>query len=1309
VLSAPPPATASTAAERGRTPAQLRDRLADVSLRDGDRLRRRIDGAARIRDDAKRARALVEIDGAISAAAAVLSARTAGRGVIDYPDLPVVARKDDIAAAIAAHQVVIVAGETGSGKTTQLPKICAELGRGTRGLIGHTQPRRIAARSVAERIAEELHSRVGGAVGYQVRFADHVGPDTYVKVMTDGILLAEVQHDRLLTRYDTIIIDEAHERSLNIDFLLGYVKQLLPKRPDLKLIITSATIDPQRFSEHFKDANGVGAPIIEVSGRTYPVDVRYRPIPEDADHDQTQAICDAVAELEREAPGDVLVFLSGEREIRDTAEALGKMNMRHTEVVPLYARLSSAEQHRVFQPHSGRRIVLATNVAETSLTVPGIRYVVDPGTARISRYSYRTKVQRLPIEAISQASAQQRAGRCGRLADGICIRLYSEEDFESRPAFTDPEILRTNLASVILQMTALGLGDIARFPFVEPPDHRNIKDGVQLLEELGALDPAQSDPRKRLTAIGGQLVQLPVDPRIARMIVAAGSYGCLREVLVIAAGLSIQDPRERPLEKQQLADASHTRFADADSDFLGYLNLWRYLKEQQAELSSNQFRRRCRSEYLNFLRIREWQDLESQLRQVAKSLGFTVAGLADPVNGDGVHRSLLAGLLSHIGLKDLEKNDYLGARGARFAIFPGSSLYKKQPLWVMASELVETSRLWARYTARIDPTWIEQAAGHLVKRNYSEPHWSAKRGAAMAHEKVTLYGVPIIADRLVTFSRIDPVVSRDLFIRNALVEGDWRTHHAFFARNVALRAQIDELEQRTRRRDVIVDDEAVFAFYDAKLPPEVVSARHFDRWWKTAVKADPSFLDLDLSTLVDPSAVEVDETAFPDEWKQGDLGLPVTYRFDPGAPADGVTVQIPVTVLNRVQAEDFSWQVPGLRTELVTALIRSLPKSLRTNFVPAPDVAADVVARLEPGSESIVQAVARELWRLRGVQISASDFDLAKVPEYLRTTFRVVDDEGDLLGAGKDLDRLRSTLAPTTRAAIASLAPGIERAGLTDWSFGSIPEPFTTVVEGLTVQGFPALVDAGDSVAIKVLDAGPAALRSTAIGVRRLVLIAVGSPVKSLQRALTNRTKLALSHNPYPSVLDLLDDCARCAVDALIAERPLPASADEFASLVQHVRRRLGATLADVVRRVEEILTVSHAVDIAVESLTDPLARADINTQLHGLLPAGFVGAAGFGRLPDLVRYLRAVETRLQKRALDPARDAQLTLDLDELASAFRQVRAQLPPSMVDDPAVGEIRWMLEELRVSFFAQSLGTKYPVSPQRIYRAIDALAP
>ncbi|GAA3228360.1 hypothetical protein GCM10020256_40560 [Streptomyces thermocoprophilus] len=807
----------------------LAARLSELPLRDAHRIGRRLEGARKIRKPEARAAVLAEIEAEIVKGEERTAARRGRVPDVSYPEqLPVSQKKDDIAAAIRDHQVVIVAGETGSGKTTQIPKICLELGRGVRGMIGHTQPRRIAARTVAERVAEELRTPLGEAVGWKVRFTDQVDPEaTFIKLMTDGILLAEIQTDRELRAYDTIIIDEAHERSLNIDFLLGYLKQLLPKRPDLKVVITSATIDPERFSRHFGDA-----PIIEVSGRTYPVEVRYRPLleedGEDADRDQITAICDAVEELQAEGPGDILVFLSGEREIRDTADALNKKQYRFTEVLPLYARLSHAEQHRVFQPHTGRRIVLATNVAETSLTVPGIKYVIDPGFARISRYSHRTKVQRLPIEPISQASANQRKGRCGRTSDGVCIRLYSEEDFLARPEFTDAEILRTNLASVILQMTAAGLGDIERFPFIDPPDHRNIRDGVQLLQELGALDPAQKDPRKRLTQTGRKLAQLPVDPRLARMVLEADRNGCVREVMVIAAALSIQDPRERPAEKQTQADQQHARFKDETSDFLAYLNLWRYVREQQKERGSSSFRRMCKQEYLNFLRIREWQDIYTQLRTVAKQMGIHLNEEDAPA--DRVHVSLLAGLLSHIGMKDVKdgnKNEYLGARNAKFAIFPGSALFRKQPRFVMSAELVETSRLWARVNAKIEPEWVEPLAGHLVKRTYSEPHWEKDQAAVMAYEKVTLYGVPIVAQRKVNYGRIDPEVSRELFIRHALVEGDWRTHHKFFADNRRLLSEVEELEHRARRRDIVVDDETLFDFYDQRVPEHVVSGGAF--------------------------------------------------------------------------------------------------------------------------------------------------------------------------------------------------------------------------------------------------------------------------------------------------------------------------------------------------------------------------------------------------------------------------------------------------------------------------------------------------
>lgn len=841
-------------------PAQL----GELMLRDQQRLQRRLQGARKIKNPDALAAMAGELESDIAAARQKVQARAAACPKISYPaNLPVSQKKQDILDAIRENQVVIVAGETGSGKTTQLPKICLELGRGVKGLIGHTQPRRLAARTVANRIADELETPLGGSVGYKVRFNDQVSDNTLVKLMTDGILLAEIQQDRLLMQYDTLIIDEAHERSLNIDFILGYLRELLPKRPDLKVIITSATIDPQRFSRHFNNA-----PIIEVSGRTYPVEVRYRPVVDDADdteRDQLQAIFDAVDELGREGPGDILIFMSGEREIRDTADALNRLNLPHTEVLPLYARLSNSEQNRVFQSHHGRRIVLATNVAETSLTVPGIKYVIDPGTARISRYSFRTKVQRLPIEPVSQASANQRKGRCGRVSEGVCIRLYSEQDFLSRPEFTDPEILRTNLASVILQMTSLGLGDIAAFPFVEAPDKRNIQDGVRLLEELGAIRTADNG-HYQLTPQGRQLAQLPIDPRLARMVLEAQKSGSVREVMIITAALSIQDPRERPMDKQQASDEKHRRFADKDSDFLAYVNLWDYLKEQQKALSSSQFRRLCRNDFLNYLRVREWQDIYTQLRQVVKELGLPVNSV--PSDYRSVHTALLTGLLSHIGQKDADKQEFTGARNARFSIFPGSGLFKKPPKWTMVAELVETSRLWGRIAARIEPEWIEPLAQHLVKRSYSEPHWSKSQGAVMASEKVTLFGLPIVAARQVNYGAIDPLLCRELFIRHALVEGDWQTRHAFFRENLKLRAEVEELEHKSRRRDILVDDETLFSFYDQRIPNDVVSGRHFDNWWKNAGRQQPDLLNFEKEMLIKDGANKISALDYPNFWHQ---------------------------------------------------------------------------------------------------------------------------------------------------------------------------------------------------------------------------------------------------------------------------------------------------------------------------------------------------------------------------------------------------------------------------------------------------------
>jgi ATP-dependent helicase HrpA len=1237
-----------------------------------------------------------------------LDRRRASVPAVSYPEaLPVSQRRDDILAAIRDHQIVIIAGETGSGKTTQLPKICLELGRGIAGMIGHTQPRRLAARTVAERIAEELDTPLGGAIGYQVRFTGQVGADTLVKVMTDGILLAEIQQDRLLRRYDTLIIDEAHERSLNVDFLLGYLKQLLPRRPDLKVVITSATIETDRFARHFAGPDGEPAPVIEVSGRTYPVEVRYRPIdPEDPDRDQTQSIVDAVHELRAEPPGDILVFLSGEREIRDTAEALERERLPATEVLPLYARLSMAEQHRVFAPHPGRRIVLATNVAETSLTVPGIRYVIDPGTARISRYSNRTKVQRLPIERVSQASANQRKGRCGRIADGICIRLYDEADFLSRPEFTDPEILRTNLASVILQMTAAGLGDIAEFPFMDPPDRRNIQDGVALLTELGAL----SEDRRQLTPLGRRLARLPIDPRLARMVLAAERNGCVREVLVVAAALSIQDPRERPSDKQAQADQAHARFADPDSDFLAYLSLWRYLQQQQKALSGNQFRRLCRAEFLNYLRVREWQDLESQLRQVVKGMGVSLPPPADAVEPARIHQSLLAGLLSHVGLKDPTGREYLGARGAKFAVFPGSALARRPPRWVMAAELVETSRLWARINARIEPEWVEELAGHLVKRSYSEPHWERKQAAVVAYEKVTLFGIPIVVSRKVNYGRIDPALSRELFIRHALVEGDWQTHHAFFHDNRRLLAEAEELEHRARRRDIVVDDEALYGFYDQRVPAEVVSGRHFDSWWKKTRRDRPDLLSFSASMLVNPSASTVDPRDFPDRWPGTSFAL--SYEFSPGSTVDGVAVDVPIAALAPLSPDPFGWQVPGLREELVTALIRSLPKAIRREFAPAPDHARDALARLAPYTEPLLDGLERELHRMTGVAVPRSAWDLSRVPDHLRPTFRVLGEDGATLASGKDLLGLKESLRDESRAAVSAAAGGIERTGLTDWTIGTLPRTVTGERGGFRVTAYPALVDEGGSVAVRLFDSVADADFAMWRGTRRLLALTVPAPVKPLQARLSNEARLVLTRNPHGSVGALLDDCVAAAVDALIAEAGGPAWSEEaFAALRERVRAGLGRTLVEVVDVVGPVLAAAHEASTRLGSMRNPAwlaSLADVRAQLAALVYPGFVADTGLARLGEMPRYLAAVARRLDRLAENPARDRERTEAVAQVQREYRELLDQVPPGHPVPDGLRDVRWMLEELRVNYFAQSLGTPYPISDKRIYRALDDLS-
>jgi ATP-dependent helicase HrpA len=1264
------------------------------------------------------------------------------------PELPVSQRKDDIARAIRDNQVVIIAGATGSGKTTQLPKILLELGKTS---IGHTQPRRIAARTVAERIAEELGSELGDLVGYQVRFTDRVGKNTRVKLMTDGILLNEIHRDRDLTKYDAIIIDEAHERSLTVDFLLGYLKQLRERRPDLSIIITSATIDPESFSKHFD-----GAPIIEVSGRTYPVEIRYRPLvaedvsseqpeAEDAeeeaanrvDRDYLEGINDALDELARESNGDVLVFLSGETEIRDAEEAIrGRINSgglhEGTEVLPLYGRLSSAEQHRVFEsrrtPGTRRRIVLATNVAETSLTVPGIRYVIDAGTARISRYSTRAKIQRLPIEAISQASANQRSGRSGRTSDGIAIRLYSEEDFTSRPEFMEPEILRTNLAAVILQMISLGLGNIADFPFLQPPDSRGIKDGLDLLTELGAVENAKpgtgaKDAAPRITRIGKQLSQLPIDPRLARMVLESKQHSTTREVMAVVAGLSIQDPRERPLDKRPQADQQHARFIDPTSDFLTLLNLWNYLEEKQKELSGNQFRRMCKNEYLNYLRVREWHDVYRQLSRLAKPLGLVIGDARS--NPDGIHRSLLAGLLSHIGLKDVAKREYIGARQTRFVIFPGSALAKKQPNAIMSAELVETSRLFARMNASIDPVWAEKLAGDLVKRSYSEPHWEKKQGAAVAFERVTLYGVTLAARRRIQFSRVDLPAARELFIRHALVEGEddltkrdkrvW----GFDASNRALRRDLEQLEERSRRRDILHDDETIFEFYDTRVPATVASVRDFEGWWKKARHDSPDLLTLSTNDLIENADdVEVDDIKFPTTWTRGDQTLALTYRFEPGTDDDGVSVAVPLPLLAGLRPEGFDWQVPGLRDELVTALIKSLPKPIRRNVVPAADWARRLLeaAPTDPASAalddgpSLTEYLAQEIARLTYATVSASDFDLGRVPAHLRVTFAVIDERGKKVGANKSLRSLQASLKPVARESVARAVERptetLERSGITNWDFGELDRSRDTTHGGNTIRAYPALIDDGDSVSLRLMSTPHDQTIAHQNGVRRLLLLAIPSPLGYINEHLTGNEKLVLAQSPYRSTNALFDDCLRACVDFVMGDREI-FSPREFESLRNEISAGLVDSLFSTVSLVASIVSGTRLADKAIRAATSmhlisPLG--DAREQLDSLVYPGFVSATGIAQLRRVPVYLKGIEHRVTKLTENPGKDRGWMSEVELATRRYTDAGGTLPLEPHPEPQIARARWMLEELRLSLFAQHLGTAESVSVQRIAKVL-----
>lgn len=1315
--------------------------------------------------------------------------------MISYPpELPVSAARDEIARAVRENQVVIVAGATGSGKTTQLPKILLELGRLR---IAHTQPRRLAARTIAERIAEELEVPLGSTVGYKVRFTDKVSEDTRIALVTDGILLNEIHRDRMLRRYDAIVIDEAHERSLNIDFLLGYLRRILPERPDLKVVITSATIDPESFARHFAAPDGTPAPVVEVSGRTYPVEVRYRPAQNrtqdepaerpgqrarppasvrssepDAEADEVGAIVSALRELDREPRGDVLVFLSGEAEIRDAAEAVRGAYAKDsspTEVLPLYGRLSAAEQHRVFEPSRvagvRRRIVLATNVAETSLTVPGIRYVVDTGTARISRYSNRSKIQRLPIEPVSQASAQQRSGRAGRTSEGIAIRLYSEEDFERRPEFTEPEILRTSLAAVILQMLSLGFGDIASFPFLTPPDSRGVKAAFDLLLELGAVRPGRSrEERARLTDIGRELARLPIDPRFARMLIEARRRGVEHDVLAIVAGLSIQDVRERPEERREEADRLHARFTDPTSDFLTLLNLWNHLQDRQAELGSSAFRRLCRAEHLNYVRVREWADVHRQLRSLlgrergrGSAREASASAAADP---DDIHRAILSGLLSQIGLLDARtvapprdrrpagdaraaKGEYLGARGTRFAIFPGSGLRKKRPSAVMAAELVETSRLFARTVAAIDPSWAEALAGDLAKRSLSEPHWSKDAGAASAYEKVTLFGVEIVSRRRVQLARFDRPLAREMFVRHALVEGEWdpsaldKRLTAFLRRNLEQRRRLEKIEERERRRDILVGDEAVFAFYDARLPSDVYDVRSFERWWTDAAQRTPRLLDLTEADLTDEGA-RAGDRGFPSRWTQGDQVLTLAYRFEPGAEDDGVTVVVPLPLLAGLRPDGFDWQVPGLRGELVTALLRALPKTIRRNVVPAADWAEKFsgdLAGLGPEdtgglpAKSLVEALAPLVQRVANQPVTAADFELERVPAHLLVSFRAVDARGRTAGSGRDLVELQSRLDNRARTSVAATidrganrvaakTPGTtpssggfpERAGLTTWSFEDLPPVIDSRVAGGVVRGYPAIVDEKTSVTVRLETSPERAAALTRAGVRRLLLLAVASPAAYVLDHLTAAEKLTIAASPYPNAKALVEDARAAVADAVLAREAgehVVRTRAEF----ERVRDAFSSVVVDdtfaAVSLTAKVLAASREVERALKSqnaLTLLPALNDVRGQLAGLVFPGFVSRLGLSRLAHLPRYLAGALERVQGMADNAGRDRQRLTEFERAATTFEEAGGRIPLPADASREIERARWLLEEFRVSLFAQRLGTAEPVSPQRIAKAL-----
>jgi ATP-dependent helicase HrpA len=1329
--------------------SQLEKLLPECMLADRFPLRRRLQQVRAQLDQQKPEqkspdKLLAELANRVRDSVARLQARKAGLPKPDYPaELPVSGKKDDIAAAIQKHQVVIVCGETGSGKTTQLPKICLELGRGVSGLIGHTQPRRIAARSVASRIAQELNSPLGQAVGYKVRFNDKLSESSYIKLMTDGILLAETQGDRFLNAYDTIIIDEAHERSLNIDFLLGYLKQLLPKRPDLKVIVTSATIDADRFSRHFE-----GAPVIEVSGRTYPVEIRYRPLgkagfsakenpPElededdlellgqdlmgikrkprvesrwleedDAEEAMEEAILDVADDLMRLGQGDILVFLPGEREIRDTADHLRKYQgrspkLKHVEILPLFARLSIEDQQKIFRSGGTRRIVLATNVAETSLTVPGIKYVIDTGLARVNRYSARAKVEQLQIEKISQAAARQRAGRCGRVSSGICVRLYDEEDFNNRSEFTDPEILRSSLASVILRMAALRLGDVNEFPFIEAPSSRLIADGYLLLQELGAVDAD-----RQITELGNQLARLPLDPRVGRMILAAKKESCLQEMLIIASALAIQDPRERPMDKREAADQAHAKFAGEQSDFMSFLKLWAFYDEAlKTKKSNKELLGKCHQNFLSFLRMKEWRELYFQLLEIAEDMEFKLND--KEASYEQIHRALLSGLLGNIGFKDGESESYQGARGIRFNIAPGSALKKQRPKWVMAAELMETTKLYARCVAKIEPDWIEPLARSLTQSHYTDPRWDRKPAQVVAWERVSLYGLTVIPKRRVHYGPINPQESREIFVREALANMEFDTRAPFFEANRRLIAEIEELEHKARRQDVLVDEHALFAFYDAIIPAGIINGAGFEKWREEAERENPRLLYLTRDALMRHGAAGVTEAQFPETMLLDGTEIALKYRFEPGHPLDGVTATVPLALLNQLDSTASEWLVPGMLREKLTALIKALPKTLRRVCVPVPEFVTGFLEQAQIGASPLIPALIAYIQQRTGLKMSADELNAEALPAHLHMNFRVVDEKGRELGMGRDWTALKQQLGQAAQLTFRSSSPSIEKSGLKQWDFGDLPKTLTFSRDGRQLTGYPAIEDEQDSVAVKLFDTPTAAEDAHRAGVRRLMRFELKEQMKQLEKGLPGFTQYALLLRNLMTPDELRDDMLTAIADrAFIGEDDLPRSNADFMNLKQRARTRLPAVVEGASRLAAAIAAEYQPLMQKLGSLPGPMARLkkEVEEQLGRLLYKRFFSQTPWERLQHVPRYLKGLRLRLEKYPGGIERDTRNGQAVQQVWQRWEERVVSLRKSgQPVPPALQEYRWLIEELRISLFAQELKTPFPVSVKRLDKA------